>query len=258
MKAMKAMKAMKRTVAPGSLAGLVLVYSTLFPGAPAAAQVGNPNVVIDRNAVRGAPGAADDTALLKGVIARRRLEQKAADLYSAFPATPSGRAVAEIALLVPYGLRPADQMECLLMAKRRGLVQQNGPGALDAIQAGLSGLPPRYVAERQFLIQLAVRLPMPAPQVQVLKNFLAAEIQRPAALDPDGRVGRSFFNGAIALDALIELTNDPDQIESILVPALKAKTNPSERELLLARYHTAFPQRAERWFPAFGLPLPTR
>jgi hypothetical protein len=251
------MKAAKSTVFRANLAGLVLVCGTLFAGPVAAAQANDPKLVIDRIGARGQPTAAD-TALLKDVVVRRKLEQKEAELHSVFPETSAGRAVADIALLVPYGLRPTDQIECLLMAKRLGLVRENSADTLSAIQSGMAKLPSRYVAERQFLIQLAGRLPVAASQLEVLKKFLATEIQKPAVLESDGRAGRSFFNGAIALDALIELTNDPGQIESILVPALKVKTSQSERELLLSRYHAVFPDLADRLFPAFGVSPPSR
>jgi hypothetical protein len=57
----------------------------------------------------------------------------------------------------------------------------------------------------------------------------------------------------VALDTIIRTSKDSAVIESILLPALSAKTDPREQRALIARYHVVIPERAERLTDQFKL-----
>jgi hypothetical protein len=205
---------------------------------PAEAQA--PVSQIDAAAARPTSASAVPS-LYSSVVAKRKLQKKAADMTKAFGSTPAGAAVTIVATLVPYGQRPYNFTEFSIMGYELQYLAQNPADSLAAIQRGFSNLPLQYWAERQFLVQFAARLPLSHAQVL---SFLASEVNRPMQLGPSGKPDASSFTGVIAFDAIMRVTQDQTQIESILVPALKSKTDVRERQALLARYRTLYPSHA--------------
>jgi len=229
-----------------------LFLSTCASSAAQAQASAAPAPVSSINAAEDRPVSASTVqSSFAAVVAKRRLQQKSADMTKAFGATPAGVAVAKVATLVPYGQRPYNYIEFSIMGYELKYLQENPADSLTAIQQGFNTLPAQYWAERQFLIQVAGRLPL--PQAQVL-SFLAGEVNRPMQLGTGGTPDASSYTGVVALDTIMRVTQNQAQIESILVPALKAKTDVRERQALLARYRTRLPGPASALILQFVTP----
>lgn len=197
------------------------------------------------------PGPAQkDSAAFAQSVKRFSLAKKAADMNLTFPNTSAGKVAAIVATLVPYGQRPYNPDAFSLMGQELKFLNQHPADSLTAIEQGFAKLPDKYWAERQFLIQFAARLPV---DKRKKLDFLAAELARPAPSTSSQLPSAAQYTGAIALDAILQITDKQSEVESILVPALKIKTTAQDRKVLLSRYRLVFPAAAARLSTQFGL-----
>ncbi len=129
------------------------------------------------------------------------------------------------------GLPHSRQMkEALAELKRMPL------DAFDELKFSLPGVPMEFEAERRFLFQFAVQLEVSdSAKIDLLKR----EITRGTSTS-----GESQSSQAIALETLMQMTADPQQVESILVPYLSEhRGDTATVELLLSHYATRYPDR---------------
>ncbi len=189
---------------------------------------------------------------LRLLVQKRGLSEKLAKLTGLFPPSATGKAMAAVATLYPFGLRSDNRADSTLLAAQLGTLGRNPSQALSELSQALPKLPAAYAGERQFLIQFAARLPLPASQVLA---FLGDELKRPvAAPSADGPADLSFFNPAVALDSMMEVTRDRSVLEGYLVPVLGSpQVGMEEKQLLLSRYYTVYPSNAEKMGERFGI-----
>lgn len=212
-------------------------------------QAQTPTQETNRIIVTG-PAQSDLSAAFAQSVKRFSLTKKAADMDLAFPRTSAGTVVAIVATLVPYGQRPYNPEAFSLMGHELEYLSQHPADSFTAIKQGFDKLPDKYWAERQFLIQFATRLRL---SNQEKLDFLAAELKRPAPPTSSQLPGAASYTGAIALDAILQITRKQSEVESILVPALKTKTTAQDRKILLSRYRLVFPAGAAKLSTQFGI-----
>lgn len=174
---------------------------------------------------------------------RRSLKDKAEAMLKVFPPTETGKSLSLIATLLPYGTMESDRPAVAALARQLGVLKTHPEEAFKDLQQGVQNLPSNYFRERQFLVQFAPRLNV-SQEAKV--QFLSSEINRPASLGTNGVPDVSFFNGAVALDTLIDTVHDPKIIEPILTQALAAQTTDQARLILLSRYERLDAEGAQR------------
>jgi|HubBroStandDraft_1064217.scaffolds.fasta_scaffold01012_9 hypothetical protein len=175
------------------------------------------------------------------ILKRRGLTQKDSDMQAVFPKTATGAALARVATLVPYGLRQDDVPEARQMALDLALVRAAPEMALTDLQSGFRNLPEKYWAERQFLIQVAAHLTVPAAAVV---GFLTAEMSRTAKISTGNPGNLAYLSPVTAADTLLRVVSDSAERDRAFRQAVRAQPDRSAGRLVLSRYELVDAARA--------------
>jgi hypothetical protein len=185
------------------------------------------------------------------LVDRGRLAQKDKEMQAAFPATPTGVALARVATLYPYGLRQHNRAEAKQMSGDLGALAAAPAAALRDLRAGLARLPEKYWAERQFLVQMAARWKTdPGARVAFLQDEIARPVPKEAAANPGDL---SAYTAAVAADALLEVLPDPKARATALTAAMKRQPDPNVRVLVLTRHEMVDPAGAKSVAQELGI-----
>jgi hypothetical protein len=174
-------------------------------------------LVIAMTACTAAPQPAE-TASADAVLGAEHLSARADELAQRFPATANGRAWSLFATL---GRRSSDDARRVSIAQLVALAA-DAHGALADLDASIDGLEP---SDRQLLMQMAARLPLP---VDERVAFLQKQLARPAA------DGAALFDGAIAVDLLADIL-PRDRLEPLVAAAMAAQPSETARAIFASR-----------------------
>jgi len=159
-------------------------------------------------------------------------------LEQIFPDTEAGRQIAEVCANLNFGGSPGPEGSRLneLLDK----LEDNPEHAFSNIRLGLQSLPIEFERERQFLIQFSSQLEVKdAERIDLLRE----QIHLPAANQQADSEGVSAYTPVVAFQALSRITDDSGTIHSALISSFPKHTHsPTTLKLLLAEYHSRFPE----------------
>ena len=172
------------------------------------------------------------------LVARAGLGSKRRSLEAAFGRTAHGDSLTRVATLYRRASRREPSEESAAILGELDRLRADPEAALATLRQGLSKLPPSLERERQFLVQVAARLPA---NEQARAELLAGQIRRrPTAGDSP----LAIFTAAVAVEQLAALTFDRARVRQVVADAVAARDELNYRRLLLAVLGKTDPQGA--------------
>lgn len=185
----------------------------------------------------------------ENILSNHQLDKKHADFSKYFPDTVSGEALTQLGVLYIFSDTSGSEREAFEEALRA--IEARPVEAIADLRDALQKLPDNYARERQLLVRLGSRLDADdAVKFEMLKN----ELERPmlASNNKEG-MNDAFYTPAVALESLVEMTQDGAAVENVLREGLRENKSKEAQDLLISRFAVFDQGRAAQLRREFGL-----
>lgn len=233
---------------PNSSVNVAIHNQTTIPTNNDSATETNPALAAAKQIESAPQSKASASVAYDAIIGKHKLDKKHADFSRYFSNTASGQAFTQLGVL--YIFSDTYGAESKLFHDAIQVIEARPVEAIADLREAFKELPDDYARERQLLIQIASRLDVdPNTKFEILKN----ELERPMLTSKGAAVADSFYTPAVALDSLLEMTQDTASIETVLRTGLRQKKSKEAQDLLISRFAIVDQNRAAQLRQEFGL-----